>query len=523
VQRSTLPLLLLVLLVGAVFLYFRPVQFGDLVALAEKLDLPVGYDGGTESAAERNLDPYMPGTPRRPSATARPASWPGAPVQAAAGRSDRASVPREDETEPPSAQQYEYPDTGLPAYEVGRDRIPARPGQVEDPPYDAWSDPFGDRPSGAAPAESAPAPPRRAWDDPDRRPPATPPQDGRPIGPPPPRGAAPPRANAGVPCEGAEILARVGNDVILARDVSVGIAELREKNKDRVPPDVLEANIREILRKAVEMRIEEKLLYLRAQSTYPKDRWSKIQAFYGDAFEKHKVPEMMQKMNLGSRRELEQEMHKAGTSLEMQKQRFLEAVIAQAWLKSEVKTDEDIGYDQFVTYYREHPDEFVEHPPMARWEQLTLRPSRFPSRQAAYAALAEMGNLVLDGAPWSEVAKARSQGLTAEQGGFRDWTGKGNLNSKPLDQAIFALPIGRLSDILEDEQGFHIVRVIERRDVVRKPFSEAQVDIKKKIVAKRQDDAKVAYTAKLREQMPVWTAFDNDRDANSARIDALLR
>jgi hypothetical protein len=514
VHRSTVPLLLLVLLVGAVFLYFRPVQLRDLVALAEKLDLPVGYDGGTESAAERNLDPYMPGTPRRPTATARPASWPGTPVQAAAGRSDRAFVPREDETEPPSAQQYEYPDTGLPAHEVGR---------PQGTPYDAWSDPFGDHASGAAPAQSGPAPPGRAWDDPGRRPPATRPQDGRPIGPPPPRGAAPPSANAGVPCEGAEILARVGNDVILARDVFVGIAELREKNKDRVPPDVLEANIREILRKAVEMRIEEKLLYLRAQSTYPKDRWSKIQAFYGDAFEKHKVPEMMQKMNLGSRQELEQEMRKAGTSLEMQKQRFLEAVIAQAWLKSEVKTDEDIGYDQFVTYYREHPHEFVEHPPMARWEQLTVRPSRFPSRQAAYAALAEMGNLVLDGAPWSEVARARSQGLTAEQGGFRDWTGKGNLNSKTLDEAIFTLPIGRPSEILEDEQGFHIVRVIERRNLVRKPFSDAQVDIKKKVLAKRQDDAEAAYTAKLREQMPVWTAFDNDRDAKSARIDALLR
>ena len=290
-----------------------------------------------------------------------------------------------------------------------------------------------------------------------------------------------------------------------------------------MPPDVLEQNIRETLKKRVEKRIEEKLIYLRAQSTLPKDRWTKILDHYGKVYEKYQLPEMMKQMNLGSRRELEQAFRQAGISLEIHKQGFLEAVVAQEWLKSEVKPDEDIGYEQFVTYYREHSDEFVERPPMARWEQLTVRTSRFASRQAAYAALAEMGNLVLDGAPLAEVARARSQGLTAEQGGFRDWTGKGTLSSKPLDEAIFTLPIGRLSDILEDEQGFHIVRVIERRDLVRKPFSDAQVDIKKKILAKRQDDAKAAYTAKLREQMPVSTAFDNDRDANSARIDALLQ
>ena len=56
------------------------------------------------------------------------------------------------------------------------------------------------------------------------------------------------------------------------------------------------------------------------------------------------------------------------------------------------------------------------------------------------------------------------KGPTSHEGGRYDWTTKGSLVSDVIDQAIFSLPVGKLSRILEDEKGFHIVRVIERED-----------------------------------------------------------
>jgi parvulin-like peptidyl-prolyl isomerase len=232
---------------------------------------------------------------------------------------------------------------------------------------------------------------------------------------------------------------------------------------------------------------------------------------------------MMKRMNLGSRRELEAALRQAGVSLEIYKRGFIEKVLAQQWLKTAVKADEDVPYDELLRYYREHAGEFLDHPPRARWEQLTVQTARFPSREAAYAALAEMGNQVLDGAPLAEVAKARSQGVNAARGGSWDWTSKGALRSKVLDEAIFTLPVGRLSEIIEDDQGFHIVRVIERQPAAMKPFADAQAEIKKTIQSRRQADAKAAFIARLRQQTPVWTAFDNDRSPESTRIDALFR
>ena len=66
------------------------------------------------------------------------------------------------------------------------------------------------------------------------------------------------------------------------------------------------------------------------------------------------------------------------------------------------------------------------------------------------------------GAPFPEIARSGSDGVTASDGGARDWTTQGSLVSKKLDEALFGLPVGELSPILEDEYGLHIVRVTER-------------------------------------------------------------
>ena len=65
-----------------------------------------------------------------------------------------------------------------------------------------------------------------------------------------------------------------------------------------------------------------------------------------------------------------------------------------------------------------------------------VRPTEFPSERDALKALADMGNAVLRGAPLDVVARRRSQGPRAEQGGKYDWTTQGSLASEVLDEAV---------------------------------------------------------------------------------------
>jgi parvulin-like peptidyl-prolyl isomerase len=123
-----------------------------------------------------------------------------------------------------------------------------------------------------------------------------------------------------------------------------------------------------------------------------------------------------------------------------------------------------------------------------------------------------MGNEVyLGGAPLWAVAKRSSHGVTAGDGGQFDGTSQGSLRSKVLDAAIFTLPLNQLSSVLEDEDGFHIVRVLERRDAGRTPFETCQGEIKEKLKKEHVDQQKAAYLADLRERTPVWTVFDEEK------------
>lgn len=318
-----------------------------------------------------------------------------------------------------------------------------------------------------------------------------------------------PAASKAVPCEGAQIVARVGPKVILASEVTAAINEILAQYKDKIPAPQLEQQRKLLMQKLLEQRIDIKLVYYDAERNIPKENIDKIKERLGEQFELVEVPRRIKDAKLGSRYELEEKMLALGTSLDREKRAFIERIVAMQWIQQQATPDNEISHEQMLTYYQDHLADF-EHPARARWEQLTVRKSSHASDAEARAALARMGNEVLRGAPFAEVAKKHSEGPTASRGGAWDWTTKGSLVSEPLDQAIFGLPVGQLSQIIKDDQGHHIVRVIEREDASRTPFIEAQVEIRQKIREEREKEAREKYLAKLREEIPVWTVFDRE-------------
>jgi len=311
-------------------------------------------------------------------------------------------------------------------------------------------------------------------------------------------------------CEGAQILARVGPKVILASEVTPSINEILAPYKDKIPASEMEAQRRLLLKKMLEQRIDLKLVYYDAERKIPKENIDKIKERLGEQFELMEVPRRIKEAKLNSRRELEEKMIALGTSLEREKRAFTERIVAHQWIQQQTTTDEEISHEEMLAYYHDHAAEF-EHSARARWEQLMIRKSPHQTAAEARATLGRMGNEVLSGVPFAKVAQKASQGPTASQGGVWGWTSKGSLVSEALDQAIFGLPIGQLSQIIEDAQGYHIVRVIERQDASRTPFVEAQVEIRKKIREQREKGVREKYLSKLREEIPVWTIFDGER------------
>ena len=140
--------------------------------------------------------------------------------------------------------------------------------------------------------------------------------------------------------------------------------------------------------------------------------------------------------------------------------------------------------------------------------------SDFDSKEEAYRAIAQMGNSVLRGTPLEVVVRRESQGANAHDGGQYDWTTKGSLVSTVIDEAIFSLPVGKLSRILEDDKGFHIVRVLERKDAGCVPFQQTQREIRETLKDQHRDTRVKEYLEGLQRDTYVWNYFDQANDAS---------
>jgi parvulin-like peptidyl-prolyl isomerase len=326
--------------------------------------------------------------------------------------------------------------------------------------------------------------------------------------------AAPPGIAPIQQLDSAVIVARVGSDAILASDLFGRYAYYAAAQSQGAPESALAAMRKELL-DDIRNLADSKLLFAEASKKIPPEGLKDIEKKMGEEFDENQLKAMMQRANCQTKEQLEAKLREAGTSLPRRRQFFFEQSLAQHWLYEQIKgKDEEIPLADILAYYKANGPKF-DHEGTALWEELTVLFSRVPDKNSARATIVRMGNDVLSGRPFAEVAKAGSQGLTAANGGLRDWTTKGSLKSAIMDEAIFNLPVMRMSQILEDDDGVHIVRVIQRKDAYRTPFKDAQVEIRKQLKEEQFNRKKEDYLSKLRQQNPIWTIFDGEGAVDS--------
>ncbi len=339
----------------------------------------------------------------------------------------------------------------------------------------------------------------------------------------------PPGANMNVPLPGAvtsapiqaqafepaQILATVGSEVILAGDIQTIINEMIAQKAPEATPEQLEQIRAMLTKQLLNQMIETKLVFAEAKQKIPEANFPKIETDVGKSFETTQLPKMLKNAKVSNRNELDELLRKEGTSLEAQKRAYFEKTLAMQWFQNQLKVDENFTPEEMLAYYHDHLTDF-DITAKAKWEELMVRFDKYPTREAAWQELAGMGDQVLRGAAFADVAKARSQGPTAADGGAYGLTTKGSVACSTLDTALFTLPIGRMSQIIESDRGFHIVRVVERVDAGRTSFPEAQADIRKKLKSERFKKQMQEYLAKLKEQTAVHTIFDPPAEEQQA-------
>jgi len=319
------------------------------------------------------------------------------------------------------------------------------------------------------------------------------------------------------PLIGGQIVARFEGQVVLASDVLWQVNLLIEKNRDSIPPEEIENARKMLLRQQVMGLLDTKLLIADFRRTVPAENIPKVMENLEKPFEDIEIPRLLKMLEVADRRELAELLEKHGSSLADAKRQFAEKTIAGEWLRQRLPKPKPVTHEQMLEYYQEHLKEY-DYPAQARWEELMVRFDRNGGdRAATWRAIAEMGNQLwqqvakrpgIRGAVFAKMAKEKSHGFTAKESGLHDWTTRDSLRCQKLNDALFTLQIGQLSNIIESEQGFHIIRILERKVAGRTPFTEAQAAIRDKLVAQERKGLVSKELQKLRKDSRVWTVFD---------------
>jgi len=118
------------------------------------------------------------------------------------------------------------------------------------------------------------------------------------------------------------------------------------------------------------------------------------------------------------------------------------------------------------------------------------------------------------GADFDQLAKANSQDTTnASNGGDLGLVSRGRM-VKPFEDAAFSLSKpGEISDVVETQFGFHIIKLDERRPAGLRSFEQVKDELMKEARAAMLNDARVA----LRERILATATF------NDAELEAFLK
>lgn len=156
---------------------------------------------------------------------------------------------------------------------------------------------------------------------------------------------------------------------------------------------------------------------------------------------------------------------------------------------------------QVREFYDKNPDEFRG----VRASHILIRPEGFDdaSKKKARATAEDLMKQARGGADFAELARTHSADGSAQQGGDLGFFTRGSM-VPAFSDAAFALQPGQVSDVVETQFGFHVIKLAERKDV---PFEEANPGIRNFLTARQRDERQQAFVAQVKGKSKIEVLF----------------
>jgi hypothetical protein len=308
--------------------------------------------------------------------------------------------------------------------------------------------------------------------------------------------------------DGATIVATVNSIPIFASDILEPYTlNLRQAEKQHTPEEV---NLikRDLIQKHMQPHIEKAVLVSALREDLDKEKMDQLDVQMEAAF-KDEIERLKKQANVGTRVELEEVLGREGVRLDTLKTNFAARQMAMFYIGQKANAKVQFSRQELLDWYNAHKEEYAIEA-LARWQQIRISYGKSGGKTQAAKIMQQVVAALRAGEDFGKVATEFSDGPRKAKAGVWDWTAPGSLAEENVDRAIWDVEVGSISQVLQTNSAFVLVKVLERKGGGYTPFEDVQDAINEKLVTDSRTSSADKVVQDLMATASIETIFDTD-------------
>ncbi len=204
-----------------------------------------------------------------------------------------------------------------------------------------------------------------------------------------------------------------------------------------------------------------------------------------------------------------EQMKQEGLASELSNPQYARTVRDQLILMKvvdrEVRSVIMVGESEMKRYYEEHLNRFA-LPEEYMLSQILILPRGSDEIADALTKVRRASEELKRGEKFEDVALEFSDGPNASHGGRLGWVRQGDL-MPVIERAITPLVPGGISDVVQSSEGFHIIRLEEKKPRQFRPFEEVKREIRGLVFEQKSEDMYQSWLADLKNKAYIEIKF----------------
>lgn len=307
------------------------------------------------------------------------------------------------------------------------------------------------------------------------------------------------------------VVAMVNGIPLFVSDI-LGVYDFQLRQAEqRMDPDEYQKLRRALVKRDLKGHVERLLLLHEMKSTLKKEQLEMLNEQLEMAFDEQRVPELQKQMGVNSPQELEEKLNEQGRSLLFEKDMFMKQQSAIQFMQVRAKAKNSFSREEVLARYRSNIKDY-EVPAKVQWQRIRITYSKHGSKDKAIAVLDEVIHKLQSGADFGQIAEQYSDGTRADKKGQWGWTRRGSLAEPEVEEALFSLPIGEVSQVFETDKSFQIVKVNARKQAGHVPFADVQGKLEQTMITEDRMKATKKILDELYAKAIIESEYEIERE-----------